>query len=308
MKKTVFKASLALAILLFISCKNRSHNKENGENLQPETVTETEKTDIKSGGLALYTVRDDMGKDANTTLDAVANADYKYLEAAGYNNGKFYNLLPEDFKKLVDSKGLILISTHQGGVTFDNIDRQIADVKKAGFKYFVIPVPPMGHFKYDQKTKTTSMDPDLDFMVNFLNTIGKKCSEAGLQLLYHNHDFEFKENENGVIPMDYILEKTDPEYVNFQMDLFWVTKAGKDPVSYFEKYPGRFKIWHVKDMSSEGKFAPVGKGTIDFGKILAQKDLSGMKYYMVEQDATFNHTPLEAIKISHEGLEKIGFK
>ena len=91
------------------------------------------------------------------------------------------------------------------------------------------------------------------------------------------------------------------------MDLYWVTKAGADTVAYFEKFPGRFKIWHVKDMDKEGKFAPVGNGTIDFARILAKKNLSGMKYYIVEQDNTFDLKPLEAIKISREGLKKFGF-
>ena len=151
------------------------------------------------------------------------------------------------------------------------------------------------------------MDPVLDFMINFLNTVGKNCSLAGFQLLYHTHDFEFKENENGIVPIEYFLENTDTKYVNFQMDLFWVTKAGASPIEYFEKYPGRFKLWHVKDMSKDGKFAPVGEGTIDFSKIWEKRELSGMKYYMVEQDQTFHHTPLEAIKISHDGLKTFGF-
>lgn len=91
------------------------------------------------------------------------------------------------------------------------------------------------------------------------------------------------------------------------MDLYWVTKAGADPVAYFEKYPGRFKIWHVKDMDDQGRFAPVGNGTIDFKRILGKKELSGMKYYMVEQDQTFTMKPLEAIKISQERIKEIGF-
>ena len=261
----------------------------------------------KFGGLALYTVRDDMGANTEATLDSVAKAGYVNIEAAGYSNGKFYNMAPEDFKKLLDDKGLKGISTHQGSATLDNIDEEIAAVKAAGFTYFVIPVPPMGHFEYYPETQTMGMDPDLDFMINFLNTVGKKCSDAGLQLLYHNHDFEFKENENGIVPIEYFLENTDTKYVNFQMDLFWVTKAGASPIEYFEKYPGRFKLWHVKDMSKDGKFAPVGEGTIDFSKIWEKRELSGMKYYMVEQDQTFHHTPLEAIKISHDGLKTFGF-
>jgi sugar phosphate isomerase/epimerase len=105
-----------------------------------------------------------------------------------------------------------------------------------------------------------------------------------------------------------MLENLDAKYVNFQMDLYWVTKAGADPVAYFEKYPGRFKIWHVKDMDDQGRFAPVGTGSIDFTRLLENKDLAGMKYYIVEQDQTFDGMePLEAIKISHEGLKKFGF-
>lgn len=297
---------MVLALTTVVSCKEKAEKK--AQETTPLAEKTVEKSQDQFGGLALYTLREDMGKDLSGTLDQVAKAGYKYVEAAGYSDGKFYNLTPDEFKKLAESKGLKLISTHQGSATLDNIDKEIADVKAAGFKYFVIPVPPMGHFKYNNETQTMGMDPDLDFMVDFLNTAGKKCADAGLSLLYHNHDFEFKENENGVVPIKYFLENTNPEYVNFQMDLFWVTKAGADPVAYFEEYPGRFKLWHVKDMDQEGKFAPVGEGTIDFDRILAKKEQSGMEYYMVEQDMTFNHTPIEAINISHKGLKEIGFK
>jgi sugar phosphate isomerase/epimerase len=263
----------------------------------------------KFGGLALYTVRDDMTTNAKATLLAVAEAGYINIEAAGYNDGKFYGMSPADFKKLLQEFGLNPISTHQGSVTMENADDMIADVKAAGFEYFVIPVPPMGLFKYDQETRTMSMTGGVANLTEIINTLGKKCKKAGLKLLYHNHDFEFIKDADGIIPIDYLLEHTDPEYVNFQMDLYWVTKAGADPVAYFEKYPGRFKIWHVKDMDEQGRFAPVGKGKIDFARILENKKLSGMKYFMVEQDMTFDGLkPLEAIKISHEGLRKIGFK
>ena len=246
-----------------------------------------------------------MGSDAKTTLQAVADAGYKNIEAAGYADGKFYNLAPKDFKKLLKQLGLKPISTHQGSVTWDNADAMMADVKAAGFKYFVIPVPPKGLFNNNQESKTKGASN----LAKILNTLGKKAKSAGLKLLYHNHDFEFKKDADGIITIDYLLEHCDPKYVNFQMDLYWVTKAGADPVAYFEKYPGRFKIWHVKDMDEEGRFAPVGNGQIDFARILANKKLSGMKYYMVEQDRTFDDMkPLEVIKISHEGLKKFGFE
>jgi len=262
----------------------------------------------KFGGLALYTVRNDMGKDAKATLKAVADAGYINIEAAGYNDGKYYNMTPEDFKKLLKELGLNPISTHQSAVTLDNADKMFIDAKAAGFEYFVVPVPPMGLFKYYAETQTMGMTGGAANLSKILSTLGEKCHKAGLKLLYHNHDFEFKKDKDGIVTIDYLLENTDPKYVNFQMDLFWVTKAGADPVAYFKKYPGRFKIWHVKDMDDEGRFAPVGNGQIDFVRILDNKELSGMKYYMVEQDRTFNMTPLEAIKVSHKGLKEIGFK
>lgn len=259
------------------------------------------------GGLALYTLRDDMASDAKTTLQAVADAGYKYIEAAGYDNGKFYGMTPVEFKKTLKEIGLKPISSHQGTVTMENADAMIADVKAAGFKYFVIPVPPMGLFTFQEEGMVMGMTGGADNLAGILDTLGEKCKKAGLKLLYHNHDFEFKKNENGVVVIDYLLENCNPKFVNFQMDLFWVTKAGANPVAYFKKYPKRFKIWHVKDMNEDGWFAPVGTGSIDFGPIQAQKKLSGMKYYMVEQDKTFTMEPLEAIKVSHEGLKKFGF-
>lgn len=259
------------------------------------------------GGLALYTVRDNMGKDAKGTLEKVEEAGYAYVEAAGYNDGKFYGMTPEDFKAYLESLGLKPVSTHQGTVTLENADEQIAAVKAAGFEYFTIPVPPMGMFTFDPEARTMGMKGTVEDLAEVLTELGKKCEAVGLKLLYHNHDFEFKQNAEGVVTIDYLLENTDPKYVNFQMDLYWVTKAGADPVAYFKKYPGRFKSWHVKDMDDEGKFAPVGEGHIDFGRILEEKETSGMKKYFVEQDMTWDKEPLEVIIISHKGIKEIGF-
>ena len=248
-----------------------------------------------------------MKTDPKGVLKKVADIGYKNIEATSYANRQFYGMAPTEFKAYLESLKLVPLSTHQPTVTLDNADEMIADVKAAGFKYFVIPVPPMGHFRYDAATRSLGMSDSIEFVTNVINTVGKKCKAAGLQLLYHNHDFEFKKNAKGIVPIEYFLTHTDPSEVNFQMDLYWVTKAGADPVAYFDKYPGRFKIWHVKDMDKQGRFAPVGTGTIDFARILAKKKASGMKYFIVEQDATFDVQPLEAIKISYEGLKKFGF-
>ena len=259
------------------------------------------------GGLALYTVREDMSKDPKAVLEKVAEAGYAYVEAAGYKDGMYYGMKPEDFKKSLEKIGLKPMSTHQPTVTLENADQLIADAKAAGFSYFVIPVPPQGHFTRDAETGKRHMDGDLYPLVQMLDAVGKKCREAGLQLLYHNHDFEYEKNKEGIVPIDYMLEHCNPEYVNFQMDLYWVTKAGADPVAYVTPYPGRFLSWHVKDMDEEGKFAPVGRGKIDFRSILGERATSGMKFYLVEQDRTFELEPMEAIKISHKGLADLGF-
>ena len=262
----------------------------------------------KFGGLTLYTVRNDMGQNADSTLREVAAVGYKYIEAADYRNGKFYNKTPDEFKSALDALGLIPLSAHMGGVTLENADQQIADAKAAGFKYFVLPIPPQGFFEFDREARSIKMKGDIKELTELMNTLGKKCKEAGLELLYHNHDFEYKKDENGIVPIEFFMENTDPELVNFQVDLYWVVKAEADPIAYMEKYPGRFKIWHIKDMDEQGRFAPVGTGTIDFAKILEKKEVSGMKYYIVEQDRTFDDMePFEAIKISHEGLKKFGF-
>jgi sugar phosphate isomerase/epimerase len=298
MKKISYSLTLLLGLSLGIfSCGPAS-----------ETSTATTEAPANFGGLALYTVRDSMASNPKATLKAVADAGYAYVESADYAEGKFYGMTPTEFKSTLDSLGLKAISAHMGMVTLENADQLIADVKAAGISYFVIPVPPMGMFTVDPATNKLGMKGTAAELVSIMNTIGEKCHKAGLKLLYHNHDFEFMPLADGTVIEDILLEKCNPEWVNFQMDLFWVTKANANALTYFEKYPGRFKAWHVKDMDQEGKFAPVGTGTIDFKSILAQKEKSGMEFYLVEQDQTFGLDPMEAIKISHKGLVDLGFK
>ncbi len=310
LKGLISVTSLLMIVFILgnISCKDAPKKVENEVEQTEKATTVIDNDNDSFGGLALYTLRDAMGDNPKETLKAVSDAGYRYIEAAGYDNGKFYNMAPEAFKSYLEELNLSPVSTHQGSVTLDNADAMMTDVKAAGFQYFVIPVPPMGLFKVDRATREMSMTGGAKNLADILNTLGAKAQAAGLELLYHNHDFEFVEDSDGIVPIDYLLENCNPELVNFQMDLFWVTKAGADPLTYFDKYPGRFKIWHVKDMDEQGRFAPVGKGTIDFAKILAQKEKSGMLYYMVEQDMTFDGlNPLEAIKISHAGLGEFGF-
>lgn len=296
---------LLLLVFAFAACSSGGGEEQASAKTEdmPAKVTTAD-----FGGLALYTLRDTMAGEPRAVLQAVKDLGYAYVEAAGYKDGMFYGMSPAEFKGYLDEVGLVGISTHMAGTTPENIDQMVADAKSAGFTYFVIPIPPMGAFNFDQATMSMSMTQDVKTVMANINLIADKVSSAGLQCLYHNHDFEFKPGADGIVPIDYFLENADPSKLNFQMDLYWVTKAEADPVAYFDKYPGRFIGWHVKDMDSQGRFAPVGEGTIDFGRILAAKEKSGMKFYLVEQDMTFELDPMEAIKISHKGLAKFGFK
>lgn len=301
MKKTRI-ISLSIALVSAMSISLISCNEA------PKKETATTQEETRYGGLQLYTLRDAMGQDVEGTLAEVAKAGYLNIEAAGYSEGKYYGMEPEAFKALLDKYGLVPISSHQGTMNYENIEQEIADAQTVGFKYLVIPVPPMGMFTFDPETRSMGINGGAVALTEAMNAMGKTAAEHGIQLLYHNHHFEFANDDEGNHIYDYLVENSNPEYVNFEMDLYWVRKAEAQPVDYFEKYPGRFKLWHVKDMDDEGRFAPVGNGHIDFKSIVAKASESGMVYYFVEQDQTFNETPLEAINISHKALSGIGLK
>ena len=257
------------------------------------------------GGLALYTLRNEMKADPKQTLKKVADAGYQYIEAVGYDNGTFYGMAPNDFKTYLNAIGLEPKSSHQGSISYENADQQIADAIAAGFEYIVVPVPPMGMFTHDFENKKMGMNGDPDTLITFLSVIGEKAHNAGIKLLYHNHDFEFMANDEGTTLVDQILTETNPEHVNFKIDLFWATAAGADPIDYFAKYPGRFKAFHVKDRGADGGMVPVGKGTIDFKSIFAHASHAGLEFFVAEQDETGDQDPLEAIIESQTGLQAL---
>ena len=280
-----------LGLVLLTSCSSKSSKEDSQAN--------------GVGGLALYTLRNEMKADPKQTLKKVADAGYQYIEAAGYDNGTFYGMAPSDFKTYLNAIGLEPKSSHQGSISYENADQQIADAIAAGFEYIVVPVPPMGMFTHDFENKKMGMNGDPDTLITFLSVIGEKAHNAGIKLLYHNHDFEFMANDEGTTLVDQILTETNPEHVNFQIDLFWATAAGADPIEYFAKYPGRFKAFHVKDRGADGGMVPVGKGTIDFKSIFAHASHAGLEFFVAEQDETGDQDPLEAIIESQTGLQAL---
>ena len=245
-------------------------------------------------GLQLYTVRDQMAADPNGTLAKVAQIGYNSLEGATYNDGveKFYGMDPKNFAGVLKNNGLVMRSCHyrlgedsQGatltngvynGTILHDWDKAVEDAHTLGLQYMVCAwLSPKERLGLDHYKK----------MANDFNVAAEKCHKAGIQFCYHNHDFEF-DAQGGKYPYDVLLDNTDAKLVKMEMDLYWVSKAGHDPVQLFDAHPGRFPLWHLKDMANtpQREFAEVGSGTIDFKKIFANKSKSGMKYFFVEQD------------------------
>jgi sugar phosphate isomerase/epimerase len=241
----------------------------------------------KNSGLALYTIRDAMNSDPAASLARAAAIGYDWVEAADYGDRKFYGLKPKEYGKLVKKSGMVPLSTHND-IRPDKEDQMIEDTAEAGIKYLFLPsLPEEWSNSIDSYQRTA----------DYFNKVGEKCKKAGLTFGFHNHEIEFKEI-NGRVPYDILVENTDPKLVIFELDLAWITAAGKDPLAYFGKYPGRFQVWHLKDLSPDMQVTTLGEGIIDFKPILAQAKTAGMKYWFLEQDDCRTHTPMESITIS----------
>jgi sugar phosphate isomerase/epimerase len=280
---------------------------------QSEEVVEI--PEQKNVGLQLYTLRNEIETEGIVpVLERVAKLGYTWMEGFKYENRTILGLAPAELKKVLDDLGMSMPSVHavtevssDGGK--DAVIRQMAesaeDVKAVGAKYLV--------WAFLEEEDRQSIEDYKRHMVTW-NQFGKVCKENGLQFTYHNHDFEFL-TPDGFNAYDTIMENTDPDEVKFELDLYWITKAGYDPVEYFNKAPGRFPLWHVKDMidqpyySEDGEeryFAEVGNGVIDFARIFKARETAGLDYFFVEQDFT-QKTPFESIEISINYLQNADF-
>jgi sugar phosphate isomerase/epimerase len=245
-------------------------------------------------GIQLYTLKDVINQDPKGILKQLASFGYKELETYGYSDGKLFGLSVAEFQKEARALGLRVVSGHYGmDIIRGDFERAVSDAKSMGQEYIVCP-----WLGTDDRGKIKSVCEDL-------NKAGELCNKYGIRMGYHNHDFEFIES-NGEILMDTMLAELDPKLVGIEMDLYWVVRAGKDPLRYFEKYPGRFEQWHVKDMdkTDPSKNTEVGKGSIDFKAIFAKAKLSGMKHYYVEQES-FTMPSIDSARQCIEGLRKI---
>jgi sugar phosphate isomerase/epimerase len=251
-------------------------------------------------GLQLYTVRDKIQQDLKSTLEKLAKIGYNSVEAAGYSvtDGTFYGMAPKAFIDLLNSLGMPLTSSHTV-FELDSAEKVIADAAASGAKYIIYP--------YLSDQFRTNLDGWKATAEKF-NKMGEIAKKNGIKFGYHNHAFEFVKMEDQ-IPYDLLLTQTDPSLVTFEMDLYWVTKGGYNPVDYFKKYPGRFDLWHVKDMvkTEDMFFAPVGSGRMDFAGIFAEKKVAGMKYFYVEQDSFKDLDPMESVEMSYKYLSQAKF-
>jgi sugar phosphate isomerase/epimerase len=250
----------------------------------------------KNIGLQLYSIRDSIRKDVPAAIAKVADMGYKFVEPAGYGDGKFYDMEPADFRALCEGNGLNILSSHTSrplpdSASYDQtmawwdecIDAHLA----AGAKYIV--QPSMGRSAYESIS-------NLKKWCDYFNTVGEKCNAKGIRFGYHNHDREFSTVHGDTTMYDFMLQNTDPEKVMFQIDLYWCVVGGKDPVEYFKKYPGRFELWHIKDKEEIG-----ASGMMDFQSIWDARDVSGMRYGIVEVEQ-YNYDQFTSCKISNDFL------
>lgn len=247
--------------------------------------------DKKYIGLQLYTVRDAMAANPAAALARVAKVGYNSVEGATYTGDeKFYGMDAKTFKNVLKQNGLVMMSSHYRlgeeqtngkdtmGTMLHDWDRAVDDAAEVGLKYMVCA--------YLSDVERGSLDHYKKLADDF-NKAGERCKKAGIQFCYHNHDFEFKQ-QDGKYPYETLLANTDKNLVKMEMDLYWVTKAKQDPVKLINENPGRFPLFHVKDMDKTpaGNFTEVGNGIIDFKNIFKHADKAGLKYFFVEQDQT----------------------
>ena len=253
---------------------------------------------IRSFGLQLWTVKEDMGANAKDTLQKIATYGYRQIESFEGSKGMFWGWKNTAFKKYMDDLGMGIISSHCNNTV--DFERKAAEAAEIGMKYLICP------YKGPQK----SIEDFKKFADEF-NKSGAICKKNGIRFAYHNHDYSFKPVD-GMIPQTVMMDNTDKDLVDFEMDIYWVVAAGEDPKAWFAKYPGRFKLCHVKDLaktnSKEGhESVQIGKGTIDFASILKAGASNGLKYHIIEQEAFTGSNPMQSAEADAKYMKNFSY-
>lgn len=254
---------------------------------EEETVAEAvvTKSKLSSFGIQLYSVKEDMGTDAQATIRSLAGYGYKQLEGFDGGKGILWGMQPTEFKSLMTESGTTMVASHAN--VFENLDAQAAQAAEVGMKYLICPWIGAQKTLDDYKKKAEEF-----------NQIGEKVKSHGIRFAYHNHDYSFIPQEGG-LGQDILMDNTDPALVDFEMDIYWVHVAGINPAEYLAKYPGRFRLCHVKDAEA-GTGDPhqrgvlLGSGEIPYSDLIKQSLGLGMEYFIVEQERFPTGTPMEA--------------
>lgn len=259
----------------------------------------------KKIGIQLYSLRDDMAKDADATLEAVAKIGYSFIETYGYHEGKFFGKTPKDFSKQVSDLGMKMTSSHTGfGIyqddtpnAWDAVKRNMEDTREAGSKWIVQAGYPGEHY---------TQIGQVEKLADLFNRVGELAKTFGLKFAYHNHREEFRAVENQ-IPYQKYIELTDPSLVTFQMDVGHVANEMADYRAYLELYPGRFGNLHIRDTNVKTKVATeFGHGDVAMEDVFNLFQHAGVEDYYVEQEE-YNYTPLESLKMCYDYLAKAAF-
>jgi sugar phosphate isomerase/epimerase len=240
---------------------------------------------IKNFGLQLWTVRDEMEKDPRGTLKQIASYGYTEIEGFEGSKGIYWGMTPAQFEAYTKELGIKMISSHCD-ISSGFFEGKAVEATSIGMKYLICP------YKGPQK----SID-DFKRIADEFNKLGKICKRNGVTFGYHNHGYTFKPVD-GQVPMDVLLENTDPDLVVFELDLYWAITAGVDPVHYFDKYDKRFRLVHIKDRKKDA--APedddascnLGEGQINWFPLLHKAKYRGVRQFIVEQERFDNSTPL----------------
>lgn len=246
---------------------------------------------ISAIGLQLYTVRGLMQTDFEGTIAQVAKVGYKEVEFAGY-----FGRTAAQVRKTLDLNGLVSPSSHVAIEDLEKDPNAVFDYARTVGQEWVV----VAWLDEDRRNTVAA----LERVADEFNAIGAKAKAAGLRFAYHNHNPEFTPIE-GQLPYDIFLARTDPALVQFEMDLYWIINGGGDPLKYFAKYPGRFPMVHVKDMTRDRKMVDVGQGSIDWKGIFSHSKQAGIEHYFVEHDDP--PAPLADIKVSFDYLKGVRF-
>ena len=269
-----------------------------GVGIAPDLLANPQK---KALGVQLWNIREYLKKDLTGSLAKLAKLGYSQLEVFGYD-GTYWGKTPKEFNKICNDLGLTIISAHfetgridkAKGTLWYGWEKAVEDAALMNIQYMVCA--------WLFKEERTRIDLYKE-LADKLNKSGEACRQAKIQFGYHSHNFEFPPID-GIVPYDLLLQSTDKELVKMEADLFWFTKAGIDPVIYFQKHPGRFPLWHVKDMErGSEQFAEVGYGIINFDRIFAARQVAGLKHFFVEQDQT-SREPYESLAMSRDYILK----